>query len=169
MANGQQGGQSGGSGGAQQTGQEGGPVLVTEELDWRRRALVAEERVTELEGQVGECESALEGARHALDACEVRRRIERQLVEADVVDLETALMLTEAAVQGMAEPDVAAAIADLKKRKGFLFREAPVSRASAMSGVAGPGLGAATALAEEARISGDRAALLRYLRLKRGG
>lgn len=162
----------GGVGGGAGVGVDAGPA-ISDELEWRRRALQAEERLREVTDKLSACEASLKEVREALDASERRRAIERELAEADAVDLETALLLTEAAVSSMEEPDVAWAVADLKRRKPFLFRggAARVGGASVMSGAAGNGSGAPTALheaASAARGSGDRAELLRYLKLKRG-
>lgn len=141
-----------------------GNVLVSEEIDWRNRALGAERRVEELEGQLGECETALAQARAALDEAELQRRIEQELIDAEALDLETARMLTEAAVSQMDEPDVGSAVAELKRRKPFLFGQG--SRASAMSGHVACS-SEAEDVAELAKATGDRGLLLRYLRLRR--
>jgi hypothetical protein len=83
------------------------------------------------------------------------------------VDIETARLHTEAAVAQMSAPDVAKAVADLKKRKPFLFRG---KRAvSGMSAGAKPApVDELSRIAEEARASGDKRALLKYLRARRG-
>jgi len=128
-----------------------------EESSWRHRALAAESRLEQAEAE-------LTGAREAIDASERRREAERLLLEHGALDLETALMLTEAAVGQMDEPDVATAVEELRRRKSFLFTRR--SRASAMSEVS-EGEDSLAAAASEARESGDRRVLLRYLRLKR--
>lgn len=118
----------------------------------------------QLRAKLAEAESQLAAAREMADASERKRRIDRELWAEGAVDLETVALLTEAAVAGMEKADVAAAVKDLRRRKPFLFRTGPAG--GAMGGrVEGEGL---TAAAEEARESGDRNALLRYLRLKRG-
>ncbi len=119
-----------------------------------------------LAAKLAETESLLAQAREALDASERKRQIERELLQESAIDLETASMLTEAAVAGMAKADVRAAIADLRKRKPFLFRAAPPRTSSVMGGhsPADPLADAAAA----ARDTGDRRALLKYLRLRRG-
>ena len=109
---------------------------------------------------------SLTQAREALDASERKREIERELVKQGAIDVETASLLTEAAVSGMEKPDARAAIADLKRGKPFLFRG--VGRSSAMSGAVEERSSMDQA-AGEARASGDRRALLRYLRMRRGG
>jgi hypothetical protein len=131
-----------------------------EEATWRRRALAAESRLEQVEQE-------LAGAHEAVDAAERRRETERLLTEHGALDMETALLLTEAAVSQMDEPDVAGAVEELRRRKPFLFRAA--STASAMSRVAEGAGDALERAAVEARESGDRRLLLRYLRLKRSG
>lgn len=138
-----------------------GPGTDVSGLDPEDRVRVLEAELAELRGTVAQLRAALDGA-------ERRRRIERELTDGRAVDLETATLLTEAALAGMPEPDVGAAVRDLRKRKPFLFQNGGAARASAMSGSArgdDSGLGRA---AEEARASGDRAALLKYLRMRRG-
>jgi hypothetical protein len=117
--------------------------------------------------KLAETESLLAQAREALDAAERKRQIERELFAENAIDVETAAMLTEAAVAGMAKADVRAVVADLRKRKPFLFRPA-APRASAVMGNQSPADPLSDAAAH-ARDSGDRRALLRYLRLRRGG
>ena len=121
----------------------------------------------DLRHKLAQTEQLLSQAREALDAAERKRQIERELWQEGAVDVETAAMLTEAAVAGMKPGDVRVAVADLKKRKPFLFR-ASASRGSGVMG--GQSVGDhLVAAAAEARESGDRRALLRYLRLRRGG
>lgn len=148
----------------------GRQVPLTEAIRQRRRAQEAESRLTELGDRVCELERDLASAREALDASERSRRIDAALIEADAVDLETARLLTEMAVSQMDEPDVALAVEDLRRKKGFLFRR----RASAAGGsspavFASPGRDRAVVAAREAAGSGDRAALLAYLRARRNG
>ena len=136
---------------------------------WQDRAQRAERSLAELADRLAESESSLEQARHAIDAVEQRRRIERALEEAHALDLETATILTAAAIEGMDEPDVAIAVRDLQRRKPFLFRTR-LTRASVMSAADVPREDSVLGeVAETARRTGDRHELLRYLRMKRGG
>ncbi|GJQ28623.1 MAG: hypothetical protein HBSAPP03_05070 [Phycisphaerae bacterium] len=106
-------------------------------------------------------------AREALDHAERRHAIDLELLRADAVDLETARLLTATAVAGMQNADVAAAVADLRRAKPFLFRRrtAPSAMGSGASAPERP----ADRFAREARETGDRASLLRYLRARRAG
>ncbi len=153
------GGGGAGAGGAAPAG--GGVVapLLTEDLQWRRRAIAAEDRLAELEKQLDE-------ARRSVGRAELRSRIEREAQAMDAVDIETVTLLTQAALAGMDAPDVGAAMRDLKRRKAFLFRGAAHPSAMAPQGAGGEDAALARAL-EEARASGDRRALLEYLRKRR--
>ncbi len=166
------------------------PAPVPAPDEWRTRAEAAEGRLHGAEAKLAEVEKQLAESRAALDSTERKRQIERELIQADAIDLESVTLLTEAAVGAMSKPDVALAVKDLKKRKPFLFRGhsavsghtgangtgiagpgaaagAPGARPSAMAGVPRSAPDDLAQVADEARTSGDRATLLRYLRLKR--
>ncbi|MEX0886049.1 MAG: hypothetical protein WD009_06380 [Phycisphaeraceae bacterium] len=128
-------------------------------------------------GQVGEgrvelLEGELVEARRTIERLERRARIDALLTESEAVDLEAARLLTECAVEQMDEPDVSAAVEELRRHRPYLFRR----RVGGVGGVGGAGVmaareeedgGAATHAAAEAAASGDRRDLLRYLRLRR--
>ncbi len=161
----------GGAGGGEG---EGGGADVSAELLMQARAEEAESKCAEQEARISELEAKLVAAREATDASERRREIERALGESDTVDVETARLLTEAAVAQMDEPDVALAVDELRRRKPFLFHGEPA--AAQMRGIAMRpaqemmiGDGALDGLADEARQTGDRRVLLRYLRQRRCG
>lgn len=135
------------------------------DTDWRLRAAQAEERLRALEDKLAGSERTLADARAALDAAERRRALERELAGARPVDLEAAVLLAEAALAAQERPDVPRAVAELRRRKPFLFADAGTG---AMSALPPEAPGHADAAAAEARATGDRRALLRYLRLKRG-
>lgn len=134
---------------------------------WRKRALEAESKIADLEKRLGELEAALEQSRTAQATIERKRQIDRALAEAQPIDLETAALLTESALDQMQTPDVAAAIGELRRRKPWLFRESRAATpTAAMAASADPAM-------EQERLddgliraarSGDRRALLRYLR-----
>jgi len=134
------------------------------------RAREAERRIGELESKLAETEASLAEARQTVDSVERRRQIDLALMDADAVDLESARLLTEVAIEGMDEPDVAKAVRELRERKPFLFkRRAGGIRASSQSPHApGAQTDPLTGAAEDAARTGDRRALLRYLQLKRG-
>ncbi len=133
--------------------------------EWEAQAAAAGERAAELETKLKAAEAELGRARAELTATERRHALQRELVQAGALDLDVAAFLAEAAVAGQEKPDIAGAIADVRRRKPYLFRAAP------RSGVMGPGGAEPPAPLEDAaaaaRTTGDRRALLRYLRLRR--
>lgn len=154
------GGGPGEGGSATESPGASGP-LVTEELQWRRRAIAAEERLADLEKQLSD-------ARASMGRFELRTRLEREAEAMGAIDVEAVVLLAQEAMSGLDASEAGAVVRDLKRRKPLLFRA--VAQPSAMA--ADPGTGAgdeglARAL-EEARVSGDRRALLRYLRMRRG-
>lgn len=148
---------------------------ITGEQRWRRKAQEAEALAQQLRERLAVVSEELAACREALDACERRHNTDLALLEAGAVDLETARLLTEAAVERMSGADVATAVADLRRSKPFLFRRAREPGAAqrdalagmAASSVASPAGDEASAALEAAALTGDRAALLRYLRLRR--
>lgn len=153
--------------GAEDAGADAPPV--NDETRWRQRAMAAEAAADELRASLEQARAQIAEAHEALDSCETKRAIDAALFETDALDLETARLMTEAAVAQMPERDVAAAIDELRRSKPFLFRSAPpgaaLSTQSARTNAAAA-IDLSGAL-EEAAVTGDRAALLRYLRLKR--
>lgn len=168
--------------GASEAGREGSDgvgderrVPVGEAIRYRKRAQEAEGRAGTLEARVRELEATLASARETMDSLERRHEIDLTLMRAEAVDLETSRLLTELTVAEMDEPDVGAAVAELRRRKPFLFRKNAGDRmgsvSAAMSGRARQA-GVVDRLEDAADVAartGDRGALLRYLRARRGG
>lgn len=144
-------------------------VPVSEAIRQRKRAQEAESRLAVMGERVSELERDLGAAREALDSAERGRQIDAALAEADAVDLETARLLTEMAVAQMDEPDVRLAVEELQRKKGFLFRRQRSGMSAATGSIASSGRHRAVEAAQAAAGSGDRAALLAYLRARRGG
>jgi len=146
-------------------------VPISEEVIWKAKAQEAEEKVAQLEARVGELEGELVSANESVKAVERRGEIDRELTAAKTIDLETARLLTEATIGEMDSPDIAIAVRELCDRKPFLF----AGRTSRM--YQGVSMGPAAvrnsddeleSMASNARSSGDRSELLRYLRVRRG-
>jgi len=143
-------------------------VPVTEAIRYRKRAQAAEQQLGDLQAQLSDAQQRAEQAEQTIDALERRQRIEQLLAEADAIDVDAARLLTEAAVQAMDEPNIAEAVADLRRHKPYLFHpdsgDAPGLALSPQIEGADDPLAQA---AEQAQHSGDRRDLLRYLRLRR--
>ena len=142
-------------------------VPVGEAIRYRKRAQDAETRVSELASRLAEVEDVLDHTRDALESAERVRRIDAALISSGAVDLDAARLVTEATLSGDESVDIEAAVAELRRTKPFLFRTRRPRTSTAMGGrplQAGSGLEDA---AREAARSGERGALLRYLRARR--
>ncbi|MCC6681761.1 MAG: hypothetical protein IT445_12740 [Phycisphaeraceae bacterium] len=140
-------------------------VPVTEAIRYRKRAQAAEQQLESTRSKLDELASQLDEAQQTIGALERRQRIDAMLAESDVVDMEAARLLTERAVLEMDEPDVKLAVQDLQRCKPYLFRRTRTSRSISPAVEDQPTH--TEHAAAEARASGDRRDLLRYLRLRR--
>lgn len=139
---------------------------VSDEINWRSRALEAESKLAEVERSLAELRAALEQTRAALDQTQRRRAIELAAGAAGAIDIDAAAILIEAALQGRPADELAAVIDDMRRTRPFLFEHTPPP-ASVMSAEPSRGGETLATLADEARASGDRRALLRYLQARR--
>lgn len=133
--------------------------------EWEQKAAAASARAAELEAKLGDAEAELSKARTTLTTAERRHALQRELAGAGALDLDVATLLAEAAIAGQAKPDVASAVAELRRAKPYLFRAA--LRSGVMSTAAGEAPAPIEEAAHAARTTGDHRALLRYLRLRR--
>lgn len=145
-------------------------VPVTEAIRYRKRAQAAEQQVGALQTQLTDLQGRLTQTQQTIAQLERRQKIDALLADADAVDFEVARLLTEAAVEVMDQPDVAMAIADLKRGKPYLFHQRSIAAAQAMSARQRDSHSHSThEAAQAAATSGDRRDLLHYLRLRRSG
>ncbi len=145
-------------------------VPVSEAKKYRKRAQAAEKILEDFKVELAEKDEALQKQRQTIADMQRQRLIDELLVDSEAFDLETTRLLTEMALSEMAEPDVEQAVAQLRKRKPFLFR----STARGATALSPKAENNQTSLARsmehaaaEAHSSGNRTALLRYLRLRR--
>ncbi|MCA9302513.1 MAG: hypothetical protein KC996_00175 [Phycisphaerales bacterium] len=154
----------GGGGEAVETRPPVSPELLEEEQE-------AQAEIAELKRTVASLREELAAANEAVAAVERRSQIEQEVSRANAVDLETACLLTEVAIAGMDEPDVAIAVRELRSKKPFLFAGGSGAKrtgGSLMSAMVQRGRSEdLDTMAGEARASGDRGALLRYLQARR--
>ena len=133
----------------------------------------AEER--DLEERLREAEAELASLRAELASVQRSRELERLLRDAGALDLEMAATMAEALVAqrvaaGESGFGLTAAVGELARTKPFLFGAVSGSGSGAGAMSAAPTGGSELArAASEAKSSGDRRLLLRYLRLRRRG
>ena len=121
-----------------------------------------------LRGRIAELEQELTQAAADLRSERRRAALDRALAAAGALDLETARLLCE----HQPDADVTEVVRELRRRKPFLFAspQGSARRQSAMSPLAPPARAETLEdLAEQAKRSGDRGTLLRYLKTRRAG
>lgn len=129
-----------------------------------------QQQIEALKQQVATLQAQLLEAEQAIIHTQRHAEIERELNAARALDIETATLLTEAAIAEMDPPDVATAVRELRARKPFLFATTPATHSGGLSMSPAPNDDAhntISSIAQRARVSGDRAELLRYLRARR--
>ena len=142
-------------------------VPVTEAIRYRKRAQAAEQKIGDLNTQLEQLQQQLDEAQHTVTHLERRQQIDALLAEAEAIDLETARLLTERAVEQMSEPDVSLAVDELRRNKPYLFQHSTDTNSGAMAARDAANVTGAEQAAEHAARSGDRRDLLHYLRLRR--
>lgn len=141
---------------------------VGEARKYRKRAQAAEQSLSELQQQMQEKTARLGELEQTVADLERKGRVDQLLVEAEAIDLESARLLTAMAIDQMDQPDADEAVAELRRRKPFLFRsQSRTSGALSARQETSPASSAADRAADEAHCTGNRSDLLRYLRLKR--
>ena len=142
-------------------------VPVTESIRYRKRAQAAEQQLATLQSQLETLRVELDESRETITSLERRQKIDAMLAEADAIDLEAARLLTEVAVAGMDDPDIAEAVADLRRHKPYLFRRSGHVGLTMSPRIPNDAEGGAERAAERALNTGNRRDLLDYLRLRR--
>ncbi|MEM6391192.1 MAG: hypothetical protein AAF797_00160 [Planctomycetota bacterium] len=131
------------------------PQTPTPDADLNEQLEVLHEQLRQREAQITQLER--------------RQQIDARLTEAHPLDLGTARLLTEAAIQHMDEPDIESAIAELRRDKPWLFRTTGTPQAFPFAPEADPRNepDPADEAAAHAASTGNRRDLLTYLRLRR--
>lgn len=123
----------------------------------------------DLADQLRAREAQLGDLRAKADRLERRGTIERSLAQAGAIDTEALALLVESKLEGDDDATPQRVIAQLQRERPALFRA--TSRASAISpshpSQGAPGRAGVERAREEARTTGDRRALMKYLRLRR--
>jgi len=146
-------------------------VPVTESIRYRKRAQSAEKRVEALTEQLAEAKSQVTTMSEQLSNIQVEQKLTRKLAAAGTVDLETAVLLAKARMEGQTEADLDGVIEQLKKEKQYLFGS--VSGAVTAKKTAGAKermTNNQTVLeraAKKAATTGNRTDLQEYLKLRR--
>jgi hypothetical protein len=146
-------------------------VPVTESIRYRRRAQSAEKKAETLAEQLSEANQRIAQMSQDLSELEVERTLARRLAAAGAIDLEAAVLMAKARMEGKAEADVDDCVEQLRKEKAYLFGGSPeVSPVRKTAGAKDRARQTQTAIeqaAKRAARSGSRADLQHYLKLRR--
>jgi hypothetical protein len=146
-------------------------VPVTESIRYRRRAQSAEKKAESLAEQLAEANEKITEMSHSLDHLQVEQQLTRMLVAAGVTDLEAAVLMAKARMEGKSEADIDNCVKQLRDEKSYLFGgsvETVTSRKTA--GVKDRLKRSETVLeraAKKAARTASRADLHEYLKLRR--
>lgn len=144
-------------------------VPVSEAIRYRRRAQQAEQQFEQMRRELEQTRQRLAETDAQVTRLERRQRIDQLLAESDTIDMQAARLLTESAIEAMDEPDVEAAVADLRRHKPYLFGRSSLAGAPTMGTDGVIEADVVSTAQQEATTSGHRRDLLRYLRLRRAG
>ena len=144
-------------------------VPVAESIRYRKRAQSAEKKLEVLAEQLAQAQTQTAQLSEQLSGVQAEQKLVRQLAAAGAVDLETAVLIAKARMQGQSQADVAGVVEQLKKEKQYLFGgggAAPAKTAGARDRVASNETILERA-ARKAATTGSRTDLHEYLRLRR--
>ncbi|MHC4740522.1 MAG: hypothetical protein ACYS8Z_01345 [Planctomycetota bacterium] len=145
-------------------------VPVAESIRYRKRAQSAEKQVESLSEQLAESQSQADRVAEELKSIRNEERIVRKLAGCGAVDLEAAILLVKAKLEGDPEADLDGVIEQLKIEKQYLFVESESPSARKTSGARDRirnSLSALERAASKAATTGNRVDLQEYLKLRR--
>ena len=149
-------------------------VPVAESIRYRKRAQSAEKKVEDLTEQLSQAKSQVTKISERLSDIEAEQKLTCKLAAAGSVDLETAVLLAKARMEGQTNADLDGVIEQLKKEKQYLFGGIPgtvtAKKTAGAKESAYGGTNNQTVLeraAKKAATTGNRTDLQEYLKLRR--
>jgi len=146
-------------------------VPVAESIRYRKRAQSAEKKVEALTEQLAEAKSQATKISEQLSKIQTEQKLTRKLAAAGVVDLETAVLIAKARVEGQTEADVDGVIEQLKKEKQYLFADSNKAMTARKTAGAKERIQNSQTIleraAKKAATTGNRTDLQEYLKLRR--
>jgi hypothetical protein len=147
-------------------------VPVSESIRFKKRAQSAERKIEDLAEQLAEAKAEAKTTAEQLRKVQVEQKLVNKLAAAGVVDLETAMLIAKARMEGEAEADIDSVInKQLRKEKQYLFvTVGGIVTAKKTAGAKDRMEGSQTVLeraAKRAATTGSRIDLQEYLKLRR--
>jgi len=144
---------------------------MSESIRYRKRAQSAEKKIEALAEQLAEAKAEAKKTAEQLSSTQVEQKLIRKLATAGTVDMETAVLIAKARIEGGMEADMDSVIEQLKKEKQYLF--AGTSGAVTAKKTAGAKERVESSqtvlerVAKKAATTGSRTDLQEYLKLRR--
>lgn len=146
-------------------------VPVAESIRYRKRAQSAEKEVEILSEQLVQAKSQAANTAEQLNSIKVEQSLTRKLAAAGTVDLETAVLIAKARLEGKDEADLDSVVEQLRKEKHYLFgdngKAVTTKRTSGVKDRVTHNETALTRAAKRAATTGNRVDLQEYLKLRR--
>ena len=146
-------------------------VPVAESIRYRKRAQGAEKKTEALTEQLAEAKSQVSKMSEQLENIQAEQKLTRKLAAAGTVDLETALLIAKARIEGQAEADMDGVIEQLRREKQYLFASTGGAVTAKKTAVAKERMQNSHTILEKAATkaatTGNRTDLQEYLKLRR--
>ena len=149
-------------------------VPVVESIRYRKRAQSAEKKVEQLDKQLAQAKSQAEKMAEQLSGIQIEQKLMCKLAAAGAVDLETAVLIARARIEGQKEADLDGVIEQLKKEKQYLFGDSGSGKIGMTTKKTSPVKDRLTnsqtileRAAKKAAATGNRTDLQEYLKLRR--
>jgi len=146
-------------------------VPVAESIRYRKRAQSAEKKVEALAEQLAEARAEVAKMSEQLSSLETDKKLMHKLAVAGAVDLESAVLIAKARMQGQDKADLDACIEQLKREKQYLFADTGGALMARKTAGAKQRMTTHQAIleraAKKAATTGNRTDLQEYLRVRR--
>jgi len=146
-------------------------VPVSESIRYRKRAQSAEKKIESLAEQLAEAKAEAKKTAEQLKSIQVEQKLVCELTAAGAVDLETAVLIAKARMEGEDEADIDSVIRQLKKEKQYLFggvgRTVKATKTAGAKERTESNQTVLERAAKKAATTGSRTDLQEYLKLRR--
>ena len=146
-------------------------VPVAESIRYRKRAQSAEKKLEALAEQLAQAKAQTCEMAEQLNSIQVEQKLTRKLATAGAVDLETAVLIAKAKVEGETEADLDDVIEWLRKEKQYLFGGSDAATAAKKTAGAKDRMQNSQTIleraAKRAATTGNRTDLQEYLKVRR--
>ena len=146
-------------------------VPVAESIRYRKRAQSAEKKIEVLTEQLAEADEKAVQMSEQLSSIQAEQKLMCKLAAEGSVDLETAVLIAKARMQGQNQADIDGLIEQLKNEKQYLFGGAPGTATAKKTAGARERISSGRAIVEKAAkkaaTTGNRTDLQEYLKLRR--